>query len=449
MGYKSEKFDNYCLISRSASLLIKFSLVFLLSISDINLHAQRLIIDNSNFFYQISPIYDFKKSIVSLTFDDGYLSQFKTALPLLKSRNLPATFYVITGNIDSTIKNLILENVSTDYEIGSHSVTHPDLSKISDADVYKELFDSKTYLKKYFGINSGLTMSYPYGVYTPSILQITKSMYLAARTTDPGYNSFYLLNRYALKAYGFDDKTGITRANSRIDYAIKNHLWLVEMIHAIDNGTYLSLDSVTLSEHLDYIVNSIDNIWCSNVGNVIKYFDESEKAKVECDLCNDTIYKIRLNDLLNDSIYNQPLSLRIKVPGNWDSISITGINKFRTEYNNKSKFILFNALPDNKEIILRPVSITVPVPEKRINVVYLSANPFIDKIQLTVEVLDQQDLDIILCDMNGKLLAHQNKKKVVGVINMLFDTSGISKGIYFLRVNTSGGDSIKRKMVKF
>ncbi len=448
MTFKSKKFDLYGLISRIVLPLIKYYLIIMLSISEINLQAQKLTADNSNFFYQISPMFDFKKSIVSLTFDDGYPSQFRIALPLLKKRNLSATFYVITGNIDSTIKSLIQENVSADYEIGSHSVTHPDLSKISNAEVDRELLDSKTYLKKYYGINAGLTMSYPYGVYSSSIIHMAQSIYMAARSTDPGYNSFYSLNRFALRAYGFDDKTGINRANLRINFAIQNHLWLVEMIHAIDNGTYLSLDSTTLSDHLDYIENAEQDIWCSNVENVIKYFDESKRAQVECDLCNDTIYKIRLNDYLNDSIYNQPLSLRIKVPGNWDSVSISGINKFRTEYNNKSKFILFNALPDNKEITVRPVSITEPIPENGIRVVYMSANPFIDKIQLSLEVLDQQDLDIILCDMNGTLLAHQSKKSVVGVINLLFDTSGISKGVYFLRVNSSGGDSIRRRMVK-
>jgi peptidoglycan/xylan/chitin deacetylase (PgdA/CDA1 family) len=448
MTYKSKKFDLYRFILRLRPLLIKCSLVILFFLSGIVLHAQKLTTDNSNFFYQISPIYDFKNSIVSLTFDDGYLSQFKTAIPLLKKRNLPATFYVITGNIDSTIKCAILGNVTADYEIGSHTVTHPDLSKIENTEANKELFDSKIYLQKYFGRNAGLTMSYPFGVYNPAIIQMAKSMYMAARSTDPGYNSFYSLNRFALKTYGFDDKTGLNTANARIYFAIKNHLWLVEMIHAINNGSYLSIDSTTLSEHLDYIKNAEQDIWCSNVGNVIKYFDESIVAKVECDECNDTVYKIRINDYLADSTYNQPLSLRIKVPFNWDSISISGINRFRTEYTNKSKFILFNALPDNKEITIRPVSLSVPIPEKGIRIVYLGANPFIDNIQLSLEVLDQEDLDIILCDMNGKLFAHQNMKKAVGVLNILFDATAISKGVYFLRVNSSGGERIIKKLVK-
>jgi peptidoglycan/xylan/chitin deacetylase (PgdA/CDA1 family) len=448
MATKSKKFDLYGFVFRFRTPIFKYSLVILLLISELVLHAQRLTTDNSNFFYQISPIYDFKKSIVSLTFDDGYLSQFKTALPLLKKRNLPATFYVITGNIDSVLKKLILENVSNDYEIGSHTVTHPDLSRLESIDVYKELLDSKKYLQQYFGINSGLTMSYPYGRFNSPVIQITKKLYLAARTTDPGYNSIYSSNIFALKTFGFDDKTGITRANSRIDFAIQNNLWLVEMIHAIDNGTYLSLDSVTLSKHLDYIENAVDHIWCSNIGNVIKYFEESEGAKVECDLCNDTIFKIRLLDFLDDSIFNQPLSLRIKIPANWDSLSISGIKKFRTEYTNKSKFIIFNALPDSKEITIRPVTISVPIAEQGIRIVYMSANPFSENIKFSLEALDQEDLDIILCDMSGRLLIHQKQKNIIGVMNLFFDTTTLTNGVYFLRVNSSGGERIVKKLVK-
>ena len=42
------------------------------------------------------------KKTIALTFDDGYLNNFETALPVLKSKNIPATFYVISkGLIDS------------------------------------------------------------------------------------------------------------------------------------------------------------------------------------------------------------------------------------------------------------------------------------------------------------------------------------------------------------
>src|SRR5450759_1666208 len=212
----------------------------------LKLSAQKLSFDNSNFFYQIYPIYNFKQSIVSLTFDDGYITQFTIGIPVLKERSLPATFYLITNNVDSVTKSIISENLSKDFEYGSHTVTHPDLIKIGNAEANNELLNSKLFLQKYFGVNSGLTMAYPWGIYNSSVKQIAKNYYLAARSTDVGYNSFYSLDRYALKMQNFDKRTEVYQANQWVDYAIKNKLWLIEMIHGIDNAGYSPIDSEVL-----------------------------------------------------------------------------------------------------------------------------------------------------------------------------------------------------------
>ncbi|MDO9579829.1 MAG: hypothetical protein Q7J06_04580 [Bacteroidales bacterium] len=50
--------------------------------------------------------------------------------------------------------------------------------------------------------------------------------------------------------------------------------------------------------------------------------------------------------------------------------------------------------------------------------------------------------------MNGRIIIHQEEKDVSGVINLFFDTSGISNGGCFLRVNSNGGDYIIKKLVK-
>lgn len=424
-------------------------LIFIILISfNFNLKAQKLTVDNSNLFYQIAPLYDFKKSIVSLSFDDGSINQFLIALPLLKEKEIPATFYVITDLVDSTIKSILLNNLSKDYEIGSHTASHPDLIKIGSENAKMELLNSRSFLKYNFGVNSGLTMSYPWGIYNSQIQQIAKSIYLAARSTDPGYNSLNSLNRYALKTLSFDKQIRAVDADQWIDYAIQNNLWLIEMIHGINNVGYSPIHSQELEEHLDYINNVKDKIWCTTVINVIKYIDESKKAEIKCDICTDSVYNLRIDDFLNDSVYNQPLSVRIKVPSSWDSISITNAENLKTEYTNRNKFLLFNALPDNKVIIVRPKVIYEPEKESGIRIVYLSANPFHDFIKLSLDVLDQQDIDIILCDINGRLLNHQKEKKPIEVINLEFDTTGISNGIYILRISGSSGDRIVKKLVK-
>lgn len=130
-----------------------------------NLNAQKLTVDNSGFFYQIAPIYDFKSSIVSLTFDDASLNQSLVALPILKEKGIPATFYVITDVVDSLFKTILLQNKSNDYEIGSHTSNHHNLVKIDIDEAKSELLDSRIFLQDNFGINAGLTMSYPWGLF--------------------------------------------------------------------------------------------------------------------------------------------------------------------------------------------------------------------------------------------------------------------------------------------
>ena len=48
---------------------------------------------------EIAKWQDGKRAAVSITFDDSTINQFRIALPLLNERGLPATFFVITGEI--------------------------------------------------------------------------------------------------------------------------------------------------------------------------------------------------------------------------------------------------------------------------------------------------------------------------------------------------------------
>ena len=429
---------------------IHTSIILLSLISfNCNLHAQKLTIENPDLFFQIASVYDFKESIVCLTFDDASLNQFLVALPLLKRKAIPATFYVITDVVDSLIKNILLQNRSSDYEIGSHTVNHHNLVKITLEEAKSELLDSRTFLKDNFGINAGLTMSYPWGNYNNQVLQLVKSTYLAARSTDPGYNSLNILNRYAIKVMRFDESISTDHANSWVDFAVHNKLWLVEMIHGIDGIGFSPIDSSTLSEHLDYIKKGEDKIWCTTVSNVIKYIDEAKNTKITCDICDDSIYKIYINDDLDDSVYNQPLSIKLKVPSNWENISMTEVINYKIENTNGGKYLLFNELPDNHIITIRPGSKSTPKIESGIRFVYLSENPFFDHIKLSLEVLDTRDIEVLLCDMNGRILAEQKEKSANGVINLFFDTQSIVGGVYFLKVSNDGNAVMIKKMLKF
>jgi peptidoglycan/xylan/chitin deacetylase (PgdA/CDA1 family) len=46
--------------------------------------------------------HDHPGNLVALTFDDGYMDNYRNALPLLKARGMPATIFVITSMIESS-----------------------------------------------------------------------------------------------------------------------------------------------------------------------------------------------------------------------------------------------------------------------------------------------------------------------------------------------------------
>ncbi len=51
---------------------------------------------------EITKWHDGKKAAVSLTFDDGTRNQFSVAMPMLDELKMPATFYIITGEVEGS-----------------------------------------------------------------------------------------------------------------------------------------------------------------------------------------------------------------------------------------------------------------------------------------------------------------------------------------------------------
>ena len=64
----------------------------LVLLSSINAHGQT----------EITRWYNGKSSAISITYDGGTINQFKVALPIMNKLNLPATFYIVTGDISGS-----------------------------------------------------------------------------------------------------------------------------------------------------------------------------------------------------------------------------------------------------------------------------------------------------------------------------------------------------------
>jgi peptidoglycan/xylan/chitin deacetylase (PgdA/CDA1 family) len=117
------------------------------------------------------------------SWDDGDKYDMKMA-KLLDKFGFKGTFFITTENIrEEQIRAADVRCLSTYHEIGSHTLTHPDLTKITEEVAVNEIFRSKSILENLID-KEVQSFCYPYGRYNPSIVDIVrKAGYRYARTT--------------------------------------------------------------------------------------------------------------------------------------------------------------------------------------------------------------------------------------------------------------------------
>jgi peptidoglycan/xylan/chitin deacetylase (PgdA/CDA1 family) len=103
---------------------------------------------------------------IAMTFDDGPSAEnTPRLLEMLKQRNIKATFFLIGQNVASN-PDLVRRILAEGHEIGNHSWTHPQLSKLSDDRVTMEITKTQDAIKDASGFTPTLLRP-PYGAITP------------------------------------------------------------------------------------------------------------------------------------------------------------------------------------------------------------------------------------------------------------------------------------------
>ena len=156
-------------------------------------------------------IYEKKKPII-FTFDDGYADAYTAAFPTLKKYNMSGTFFIIRNYVGKSAymdQTQINEMEKAGMEIGSHTLSHPDLTKININDAQGQIFDSK---------QNALTFCYPAGKFNDTTVNLVKDAgYLAAVTTKIGIAS-EKSNLFQLPRVRVED-TSAQVLKDKIDYA--------------------------------------------------------------------------------------------------------------------------------------------------------------------------------------------------------------------------------------
>lgn len=178
----------------------------------------------------------FDHPMLTLTFDDGFRSAYRNGLPLMNKYNLKSTQFIITSLIDSKrymTKAQVRDWISHGHEIGSHTVTHNNLTAESPAGLSVELRKSKDTLSSVTH-NYITDFAYPMGAQNDEVKKVVASQYSAARGVEAGLNAKDNFDCYNLKAQNIHNDTTPEQVADWIIQAKNTNSWLILVYHSVE-----------------------------------------------------------------------------------------------------------------------------------------------------------------------------------------------------------------------
>ena len=283
---------------------------------------------------------------VTIGFDDGDLTQVQNAVPLMNARGLRGTFFVVTCDI--SCENQVTwdqwrQVAAQGHEIGSHTVTHPDLTTLSDADLQYELSQSQQTINQQIPTQTCLSLAYPGNDNNSTVQAAASQYYVSGRGgwADPegGDMNFYqdldpdfepppnlIISLGHRKAVNFYDVAGdnapfadtLSNMEGKLDFAVANHAWYDMYLHDVPDQPF----------YINYLTTLLDDIlardlWAAPYGEVALYMRERMASTVSVLSSDSSMIQLHLTNPLNGAIYKEPLTIRSVVPSAWLDVSVT------------------------------------------------------------------------------------------------------------------------------
>ena len=291
----------------------------------------------------IVGVYGDADAIVTIISDDGDYVTSINLYRLMKERGIKCT----VAGVISTISEHI--NVWDKYvgegviDLVSHSYDHIPMGENSEisGDYYElkhQIADADLFLEKRYK-SEQICFVCPENVMCSKGYDVLKAAgILAVRGDYEGFNSLspqsgtepgQWFNLYGMPIKG-DGVTASVR-DGWVNRAETQRSWLIEMWHDVrkeDDGRFQTITVEEAAGHLDYIASEKRDgrIWVATYTEAVKYILERQNSKVTAYVDNDrlTVYCELTNDNMSYETFNQPLTVSVKLPDNYEPL--VGIN---------------------------------------------------------------------------------------------------------------------------
>jgi peptidoglycan/xylan/chitin deacetylase (PgdA/CDA1 family) len=239
----------------------------------------------------VGDIEPFSEPIITVTFDDGWESAYSEGFKVLEKYNIKTTQYILGGHFGDEAylsEEQVHSMQEAGHEIAAHSMTHPDLTSLTEDKVEWELGESDRVLSDKFGAMREFAT--PLGASNDMVLKHLKKYYRSHRNTigdatvadDTDINIGQTFNRYNINAFTIRKSTTYEELKNLIDYTIQRKGWLVITYHQVDDSSSdFAVAPKTLASQLQLIREK--QIRTATLGQVLDAIEKRSKP------CTDSI----------------------------------------------------------------------------------------------------------------------------------------------------------------
>ena len=192
---------------------------------------------------------DTKDKKIYLTFDAGYENGYtEKILDVLKKHNIKATFFLV-GNFLETSPELVKRMAEEGHIVGNHTMTHPDMSAISDMESFKkEIEGVENLYKEVTGKDMLKIYRPPQGKYSEDNLKMAQEL---------GYKTIF----WSLAYVDWYNDNQPTKEQAFDKLIPRIHNGAVVLLHSTSKTNSEILDELlTKWEDMGYIISPITEL---------------------------------------------------------------------------------------------------------------------------------------------------------------------------------------------
>jgi len=200
--------------------------------------------------YDAAYVGSSEEPVLYLTFDAGYENGYtEQILDTLQKHDVKAAFFLV-GNYLQKNADLVRRMVLEGHVVGNHTMTHPDMSAITDKAAFqKELGDLETLFLEITGKELPKFYRPPQGIYSEENLKLAKEL---------GYKTVFWSLAY--KDWDNDKQPDAKYAEAKL--LPRTHNGAVILLHATSKTNAQVLDSLlTQWEQKGYRFETIDKLF--------------------------------------------------------------------------------------------------------------------------------------------------------------------------------------------